>query len=81
MPATTIKPESDLVKKVTALTLQEESISAFVRELIEKEHRARANREAALAYRQFLHDHPEERAAMEGWESARWVDDIEGRQP
>jgi hypothetical protein len=52
-----------------------------VRELIEKEHRARSNREAALAYRQFLHDHPEERAAMEGWESARLVDDVEGRKP
>lgn len=81
MPATTIKLESDLVKKVTALKPKDESISAFVRELIEKEHRARSNREAALAYRQFLHDHPEERAAMEGWESAPLVDDIEGRKP
>jgi hypothetical protein len=81
MAATTIKLEADLVKKVTALKPRDESISAFVRELIEKEHRARSNREAALAYRQFLHDHPEERAAMEGWESAPLVDDIEGRKP
>jgi predicted CopG family antitoxin len=81
MSATTIKLEADLVKKVTALKPKDESISAFVRELIEKEHRARSNREAALAYRQFLHDHPEERAAMEGWESAPLVDDIEGRKP
>jgi predicted CopG family antitoxin len=81
MPATTIKLEADLVKKVSALKMQDESISAFVRELIEKEHRVRANREAALAYRQFLHNHPEERAAMEGWESASLVDDIEGSKP
>lgn len=81
MPATTIKLDPDLVKKVTALKPKEESISAFVRGLIEKEHRARANREAALAYRQFLHDHPEEQMAMEEWESAPLVDDIEGRRP
>lgn len=80
MPSTTIKLEADLVKKVTALKLKDESISAFVRELIEQEHRVRANRTAAVAYRQFLHDHPEERVAMEGWESASLVNDIEGRK-
>ena len=80
MPATTIKLESDLVKKVTALKPKEQSISGFVRELIEKEHRTRANRAAALAYRQFLDDHPAERAAMEQWESARLVDEPKGRK-
>ncbi|MEJ1971293.1 MAG: hypothetical protein WDM96_01850 [Lacunisphaera sp.] len=81
MPATTIKLEADLVKKVTALKPKDESISAFVRELIEKEHRSRANRAAAVEYRQFLHDNPEERAAMEVWESARWWDDVEPKKP
>jgi len=81
MSATTIKLESDLVKKVAALKQPEESISAFVRELIEKEHRARVHRDAALAYRQFLHDHPEERAAVEVWETAPLVGDIEGSKP
>lgn len=81
MPSTTIKLEADLVKKVTALKPKDESISAFVRELIEQEHRVRANRAAAVTYRQFLHDHPEERIAMEGWESAPLVNDIEGSKP
>jgi predicted CopG family antitoxin len=77
MSSTTIKLEPDLVRKVTALKQRDESISAYVRELIEKEHRARANRDAALAYRQFLQDHPEEREAMEVWEKAPLGDDIE----
>lgn len=81
MPATTIKLEADLVKKVTALKPKDESISAFVRELIEREHRARAHREAAGLYQQFLQENPEERAAMEVWESAPLVDDIETGKP
>jgi predicted CopG family antitoxin len=80
MSATTIKLEADLVKKVAALKPKDESISAFVRELIEKEHRARENRASAVAYQQFLEDNPEERAAMEVWESAPLVSEIEPKK-
>ena len=59
MPATTIKLESDLVKKVTSLKPKDESISGYVRELIEREHRARHHRQAAATYQQFLQDNPE----------------------
>jgi predicted CopG family antitoxin len=81
MPATTIKLEADLVKKVASLKPKEESISGFVRELIEREHRARAHRAAAAAYREFLQEHPAERAALEVWESAPLVDEIEPPKP
>jgi predicted CopG family antitoxin len=81
MSATTIKLEADLVKKVSALKPKDESISAFVRELIEKEHRARENRASAVVYQQFLEDNPDERAAMEVWESAPLVDEIEPKKP
>ena len=81
MPATTIKLEADLVKKVAALKPKDESISGFVRELIEKEHRARENRAAAVVYHQYLEENSEERAAMEVWESAPLVDDIEPKKP
>lgn len=81
MPATTIKLESDLVKKVTALKPKDESISGYVRDLIEKEHRARENRAAAGVYQQFLNDNPAERAAMEVWESAPLSEDVEPRKP
>lgn len=81
MSATTIKLESDLVKKVAALKPKDESISGYVRGLIEKEHWAREHREAANTYQQFLRENPEERAAMEVWESAPLVDDVEPKGP
>lgn len=81
MPATTIKLEADLVKKVTAIKPKDGSISAYVRELIEREHRARENREAAMLYRQFLNEHPGERAAMEEWEASPLADAIEPHEP
>ncbi len=81
MPATTIKLEADLVKKVAALKPKDESISGFVRELIEKEHLARENRAAAVVYHQYLDENSEERAALEVWESAPLVDDIEPKKP
>lgn len=81
MPATTIKLEHDLVRKVAALKPKHESVSAFVRELIEREHRARENRAAANAYQEFLRGNPEERAAMEVWESAPLSNDVEPSEP
>jgi predicted CopG family antitoxin len=80
MSATTIKLEEDLVKKVVSLKPKDESISAFVRELIEKEHRARENKASAVAYQQFLEDNPDERAAMDVWESAPLVEEVEPKK-
>lgn len=70
-----------MVRKVTKLKPKTESISGYVRSLIEKEHRAREHRQAANVYQQFLRENPEERAAMEVWESAPLVDDVEPRKP
>lgn len=81
MPATTIKLEADLVKKVTSLKPKDESISGYVRDLIEREYRARANREAAVVYQEFLRENPQERAAMEVWESAPLVAEVEPKKP
>lgn len=81
MPATTVKLDSDLVEKVTALKLPEQSISGFVRSLIEREHSERRMRESAKAYEEFLRDHPAEREAMEVWESAPLAETIEPREP
>jgi hypothetical protein len=81
MPETTIKLEADLVKKVVALKPKGESISGFVRELIEKEHRVREHRASAIIYQQFLRDNPDEQAAMEVWESAPLANEIEPKKP
>ena len=81
MSATTIKLEAELVKKVTALKPRDESISSYVRGLIEKEHRARQHRAAANEYQQFLDGNAGERTAMEVWESAPLMDDVEPQKP
>lgn len=81
MPATTIKLESELVEKVAALKSKGESTSGYVRRLIEREHRTLQHQAAARSYQQFLDEHPEERATLEGWESAPLVDEVEPRQP
>ena len=81
MSATTIKLESDLVKKVTSLKPKDASISGYVRGLIEREHQARELQAAARTYDRFLRENPEERAAMEVWESAPLSHDIEPHQP
>ncbi len=66
-----------MVKKVTTLKPKDESISGYVRGLIEKEHRERQHRLAAEAYQRFLQENPEERVALEVWESAPLMDEIE----
>ena len=81
MPATTIKLEAELVKKVTSLKPKDESISGYVRALIEREHRAREHRAAAVESQQFLDQSPDERSEMEAWQSAPLVDDIEPGKP
>jgi hypothetical protein len=81
MPATTIKLEPELVKMVATLKPKDESISGYVRSLIEQEHAARQHREAALTYQKFLRDNPKERAAMDAWASAPLVVDVESKRP
>jgi hypothetical protein len=70
MPATFVDLESDLVEKAAAIKEPDQTIAAFVRNLIEKEHRAWRLRESAQRYEQFLRDNPDEREALEVWESA-----------
>ena len=81
MPATTVKLESDLVEKAAALKSNGQSISAFVRGLIEREHRVRQLQESARIYEQFLRENTEEREAMEVWESAPLSESLEPKQP
>jgi hypothetical protein len=66
---------------VTTLKPKDESISGFVRDLIEREYRAREHRASAVVYQQFLRENPDEQAAMEEWEGAPLVEEIEPRKP
>jgi hypothetical protein len=78
MRATIIKLEPDLHEKVRSLKAPEQSATAYVRDLIEREFGQRQQRAAAEAHQSFLQAHPEERAQLEAWEQAHLG---EGPQP
>jgi predicted CopG family antitoxin len=70
MPSTTIKVEPDLYSKVGSLKAPGQSITAYVRTLIEREYSQNQQALAAQKYQLFLAAHPEEAAALKSWESA-----------
>lgn len=47
-----------------------QSLSAYVREAVQRDIMRRKLRDAAERYQAFLDDHPEEKIDMERWESA-----------
>jgi predicted CopG family antitoxin len=77
MPATTVKLETDLVEKVVELKQPEQSVSGYVRQLIEREHSERRHREAARIYAAFLRDSMEEREDTDVWEAEPLTGPIE----
>jgi predicted CopG family antitoxin len=81
MSSTTIKLDHEILSKLTCVKPAGESVSAFVRHLIEKEYRERELRKSAAAYEKFLRDNPREREAMEEWESAPLVNEVEPPRP
>ncbi len=70
MAATTIKLDEDLYAKVGDLKAAEQSATAYVRSLIEREYSQRQQKAAAEAYQAFLSANPEEQAELQAWESA-----------
>jgi predicted CopG family antitoxin len=81
MPSTTIRLDEDILKKIDDIKPSTKSISAFVRQLIEREYNERELRRSAETYREFLQRNPEERRAMEEWESAPLVNEAEPPAP
>lgn len=70
MQATTIKLEDPLLGELKKYLPKEESISSFVRNLLEKEIQRQKMIQAAEEYSHFLAAHPEEKEGLEEWESA-----------
>ena len=70
MAATTIKLDADLYAKVGDLKASEQSATAFVRALIEREYSQRQQQAAAEAYQAFLQAHPEEQDELATWAEA-----------
>jgi len=70
MASTTIKLDADLYEKVGYLKAAEQSATAYVRALIERESSQRQQQTAAEAYQAFFQAHLEEQTALETWDRA-----------
>ena len=70
MPQTIVDLDPELVEKAAVVKEPDQTVAAYVRSLIEKAHRDWRNRMSAQLYEQFLRDNPDERDALEVWDSA-----------
>ena len=70
MGATTIKLDGAVAERLRSLKPSDETLTGFVRSILEAEIRRRKLREAADKYMELLRAHPEEAAAMDTWSSA-----------
>lgn len=70
MQATTIKLDGKLVKRLKAVKPPHETLTGFVRSVLDAEVRRHQLRAAAEAYVEFLRVHTDEAADMDAWAMA-----------
>lgn len=70
MKATTIKIEGNLLREIEMACPPTESLTAFVRDVLQEDLKRRRMAEAAVAYQAFLTAHPDEQAWLTRWEKA-----------
>lgn len=67
MQATTIKIENPLLSELKKFLPKGESISSFIREVLERDLQRRKMIKAAETYMEFLDTNPEEKQWLEDW--------------
>ena len=70
MSATTVKLEDGMLREISRVKPPEQSLSAFVRGVLERDLRRRKMREAAHAYQTLLAENENERSEVAAWETA-----------
>ena len=70
MSATTVKLEAELLKEIRSVKGTAQSLSAFVREAVQRDLLRRRLRLAAEQYQAFLDGDEAERAETDAWERA-----------
>ncbi len=70
MQATTIKIEGNILHELKTIIPKEKTLTAFVREVLEKEIRRKKMAHAAGVYAQFLKNNPEEEGWLKNWEAS-----------
>jgi len=80
MRVTTIKLEGELLAAIERVKAPGESVTSFVRTVLQKSLEQTKVREAAAAYRAFIESHPEEQQWLDEWERADLTTPPEQRQ-
>jgi hypothetical protein len=70
MRATTVKVDGELLEQLERTKPAHETLSGYVRSILEREMRRRKLGEAAEEYVQLLRDAPDERAWLDEWDAA-----------
>ena len=70
MAATTVKLDAELLREISTVKPDEQTLSAYVREALQRDVRRQQMRRAAEAYVALLRDNPKEREALDEWEAA-----------
>lgn len=70
MKATTIKVEGELLGELERTKPEHQSLTTYVRSILQQEVRRRQMTAAAERYSEFLKEHADERAWLEEWDRA-----------
>lgn len=70
MPATTVKLDGELLSAIAKVKLPQQTLTAYVREALQRDLRRQQMRGAAETYMSILRDNPAERESMDEWEAA-----------
>jgi hypothetical protein len=81
MSATTVKLEAGLLREIRSVKPKDKTLTAYVREAVERDVMRRKLRQAAEQYQSFLRDHPAEEEDMDAWERAPLATPPRGRRP
>ena len=70
MKATTVKLDGELLSRIEASKPPEQSLSAYVRAVLQRNLDRMRVRDAAVEYRAFLASDPEEQRSLDEWDRA-----------
>jgi hypothetical protein len=70
MSATTVKLDGELLRAIAAVKSPKQTLSAYVREALQRDLRRLQMRQAAETYAKLLRTNASEREAMDEWEAA-----------
>ena len=75
-----MKLEGDLLEQLKAVKPESMSVSAFVREVLERDIRQRKMASASSEYRNFIESNPEKKRWLREWEKADLIAPPKGKR-